>query len=112
MEKQHRLFCIFLLGIFFSLANTVVCASDSDNDLLYEWQLERLFKPSEEDLVLEQEGRVFIYDGVKDSDINKALDLFHERIGAMMFINTVWTDADGKPLQDAKTGNILADDDC
>jgi hypothetical protein len=79
---------------------------------MYEFQLEQLMEPSEEQLQLEKEGYVFIYDGLKESDIQLVLDKYYDRIGSMMFINVIWTDEAGNPVVDPVSGLVLADDDC
>lgn len=81
-------------------------------DLMYEFQLAQLLEPSTEQLQEEREGRIFIYDGIKESDIQLALDTQIDRIGSMMFVNVIWTDESGEPLVDSVTGDVLADDDC
>jgi hypothetical protein len=81
-------------------------------DLMYEFQLEQLIDPSEEQLIMESEGQVFIYDGLKDSDIQLALDTQQHRMQSMMFVNVIWTDKDGQPVVDPYTGQIVTDDDC
>ena len=81
-------------------------------DLMYEFQLDQLLDPSEEQLQMESDGQVFIYDGLKESDIMLALDQQAHRMQSMMFINVIWTDESGKPIVDPYTGQVVADDDC
>ena len=81
-------------------------------DLMYEFQLDQLLDPSEEQLQLEDVGHVFIYDGLKESDINLALDEQQHRMHSMMFVNVIWTDESGQPVVDPFTGQIVSDDDC
>lgn len=87
-------------------------SSDGEMDLLYEFQLEQLLDPSEEQLAMEKEGAVIIYDGLKDSDIKLALDSNQDRMENMMFVNVIWTDGNGEPLTDPYTGEVISDDDC
>lgn len=82
------------------------------NDLDYEWQLDRLLSPSAQELTVEKEGQVFIYSGIKDKDIELALDRNHSRIENMMFVNTIQTDEHGDAIVDSATGELLVEDDC
>ncbi|MDH5326539.1 MAG: hypothetical protein OEZ68_09325 [Gammaproteobacteria bacterium] len=76
----------------------------SYNTWAADWQKQRLLNPDTQDLVLEREGQVFIYDGISDKDIAGAMDAYFERIGSMMFINTQWFNP--------KSGVMEQDDDC
>lgn len=77
------------------------------------WQLEKVFNPKSQDLAREARGRVFIYDGLRDTDIEQALESEFERVGSMMFVRTVITDRSGDPLRDETSGSyVTEDDDC
>lgn len=104
-----RLFCLIVV---FLLCTSVMAAQDGAMDLMYEFQLDQLMDPSEEQIQLEKEGYVFIYDGLKESDIQLALDKYQNRMGSMMFINVVWTNEAGEPLVDPYTGQPIVDNDC
>ncbi|WP_455208924.1 hypothetical protein [Kaarinaea lacus] len=106
--KSRTFFAIVIL----MLCGSVTASYGDDMDLMYEFQYEQLMEPSEEQLLLETEGYVFIYDGLKDSDIQLVLDKHYDRIGSMMFINVVWTDEAGNPILDPVSGKMLVDDDC
>jgi hypothetical protein len=103
---------LFFVVMSFVLCSTVIAAQGDTMDLMYGFQIDQLMEPSEEQLKLEQDGYVFIYDGLKESDIQLALDRYQDRMGSMMFINVVWTDETGKPLIDPYTGQPVTDDDC
>ncbi|KPJ92579.1 MAG: hypothetical protein AMJ55_09565 [Gammaproteobacteria bacterium SG8_15] len=105
-------FRLFFLVMSIVLCSTAKAAQGSAMNLMYEFQIDQLMEPSEEQLKLEQDGYVFIYDGLKDSDIQLALDKYQDRMGSMMFINVVWTDETGKPLVDPYSGQPVTDDDC
>lgn len=84
----------------------------ADNmDVMYDWQRNQLFSPDDDQKVRERDGFVFIYSGLRDVDVMAAMDAEYERIEYMMFVNTVHTDGEGKPLRDAKTGEVITDDD-
>jgi hypothetical protein len=75
------------------------------------WQRERLFYPTAQQLAHEQQGSVFIYDGLTDRDIQAAMDRQFDRVGSMMFVHTVSTreadtDVVGPPMP------APDDDDC
>jgi len=73
-------------------------------DALDVWQLNALHNPGQELLRAEAKGRITIFDGIDNSDVEKALDEQFDRIGHMMFIRTRHQQEDGS--LDAK------DDDC
>ena len=75
------------------------------------WLERMLFEPSPQQLELEARGRVMIYRGFKDSQVEDALDRQFERIEHMMFIGTILTDETGSEIKDADTGEVLVEDD-
>jgi len=97
---------------FLVLATTASLSYGNEMDLMYEFQLDQLLDPSAEQLLMEREGQVFVYHGLKDSDIQLALDVQQHRMHSMMFVNVVWTDESGQPIIDPYTGQIVTDDDC
>lgn len=106
---------IFGIAAAWLLVVPIISAAAADGtemSLFYEFQLEQLLHPSAEQLAMEREGKVFVYNGLKDSDIRLALDSYNDRIGSMMFVNVIWTDDNGEPLTDPYTGQMVADDDC
>ena len=76
------------------------------------WQLKRLFSPTSRDLAREAAGRVLIFDGLRDTDVEQAMQTEFERVGNMMFVRTVVTDRSGALLQDKTGGYVTEDDDC
>lgn len=83
----------------------------ADDDSQLNWQLGLLFNPGDHQYEMERRGRVFIYDGLRDSVIEQALDEQFNRIEGMMFVNTVLTDDHGAPLTDPVTGEFLVEND-
>jgi hypothetical protein len=99
-----------VLGV--QMAAVFCTAALASDDADYQWQKHMLFSPSNQQLQLEALGRVFIYAGIKSADIDLAMDRYGDRIENMMFVNTVWTDADGELVIDSSTGEPVTDDDC
>ena len=100
-----------LLATLLCLSLTPVLA---DAETAYrDWQLKQIFSPTPAQLKLEQLGRVTTYDGLRDTDVEHAMDAQFDRVDRMMFIRTVITDDVGQPQRDEKTGaEITEDDDC
>ncbi len=92
---------------------TSASALAADNEKIDSYQQNALFQPSNGQLIRESQGLVYIYDGLTDKTVNKAMDNQPDRIKSMMFVNTKLTDNNGDLLRDTETGEILVeDDDC
>jgi hypothetical protein len=74
-------------------------------------ELRRLFEPTKSELEEEAEGRVYIYDGLHDKDVERAMEEEFDRIDGMMFIREKKTDDKGEVLKDPETGEDLVEDD-
>jgi hypothetical protein len=73
----------------------------------------RLFHPTPTERAAEASGRIYIYDGLRDVDVQRALDEEFDRVESMMFIRTRKTEPDGELRRDPKTGEVeVEDDDC
>lgn len=93
------------------LTSTTALAADTQK--IDSYQQNALFQPSNNQLARESQGLVYIYDGLTDKTIDKAMDDQPDRIKSMMFVNTKRSDENGNPLRDTETGEILVeDDDC
>ena len=95
-----------LVLLLLQLSTSIVHAGD-----LHEWYASLLFEPTPQQLQQEQRGRVRIYDGLSDIEVNRALDEQFERIEAMMFTGVVVTDPEGRPLLDPETGEKVVEND-
>lgn len=73
----------------------------------------RLFEPTPGELRAEAAGRIYIYEGLRDTDVERALEEEFKRVQNMMFIRVKPTDEDGEPRKDPKSGaEYVQDDGC
>jgi len=90
MNTQNVLRTIVVgIQIVTGFGGAAVASDDAD----YYWQM--LFEPSDQQLQLENLGQVIVYNGIKSSDIDFAMDTYFDRIDNMMFVNTVLTNEEG-----------------
>ena len=94
---------VFLWGILLTQTATAIQAAEYIGS--EGWQQRRLFTPSPNELQQEAAGRIFIYDGMMEADLDHALDDQFQRLESMMFIRT---------KRQLPEGEIVAydDDDC
>jgi hypothetical protein len=91
----------------FAFVSTIQSAyADPDS-----WQMATLFSPSPTQLEREAKGHLVIYHGMRDIDVERAMDEQFERIETMMFTATIVTDQTGEPLRDRETGAFITEDD-
>lgn len=64
-------------------------------------------RPIPQELQDEHSGKVYIYDGLTDREVDQALDNHFQRIESMMFVGTVKTDEQGQPLIDTESGKPM-----
>lgn len=96
MKVQQQTLNKTLFGLILVIGASVAQAEES-------YQERVLFDPSESNLAAEARGRVMIYDGLKEEDVDRALETQFDRIQNMMFINTQRVQEDGE---------YASDDDC
>ena len=97
--------------ILLAMSSVFSYSALADDDPQQSWQMSLLFNPGDHQHEMERRGRVFIYDGLRDTKVEQALDEQYDRIEGMMFINTVVTDDDGVPMTDPETGELLVEND-
>jgi hypothetical protein len=101
------LLCTATLGLW-----TASNASAEDTeDGVAAIELRRLLQPTPGELAQERKGRIYIYDGVRDVDIETAMDSEFDRIEHMMFIRVRKTDGNGEAIRDPNTGKFQVEDD-
>ena len=88
-------------------AITVICQMWGVTALAMEdnrWQLEMIHSPSSAQLKVEERGRVYIYDGLHEADVELAMNTQFSRLDNMMFVRT--------KVESAEEGEEDADDGC
>jgi hypothetical protein len=75
------------------------------------WQQRRLEHPTAAELQWELNNHVMIYEGMKDREVEHALDNHFNRVQSMMFVNTVITDDEGNPLKNPESGEVVVERD-
>ncbi|MCG6869434.1 MAG: hypothetical protein LJE91_12120 [Gammaproteobacteria bacterium] len=110
MIKMDR---VFLVVLMLALSHLALAQGSTEigADSVGEWQLSRLFHPTESQRRAEERGQIFIYEGLKDTDVVRAMDEEFDRVESMMFAGTVVTDPQGKELRDPKSGEVVSEDD-
>lgn len=99
---------LFVAAMLAALVLSTPAAAAAD---VAEIELRRLFEPTEAELAAESKGRIYIYDGLRDVDIQRALDQEFERVESMMFIRSRKTDESGKVERNPQTGEEVVEDD-
>jgi len=100
MERHQHAVSKTALILIAALGFSAERSSAGDFDA---WQYQQLMQPTPVQLAAEQRGRVVIYDGMREADVNQAMDGQFDRIDSMMFVRTLRQQADG---------SVSADGDC
>jgi hypothetical protein len=83
----------------------------ADDDDIAAIELRRLLEPTPAEIAQEENGRIYIYDGLRDKDIERAMNDEFDRVENMMFIRVRKTDADGDIVRNPDTGAAEVEDD-
>ncbi len=76
-------------------------------------ELRRLFQPTPAEIRAEGSGRIYIYEGLRDVDVARAMQDEFDRIESMMFIRVKVTDEQGEVKKTPETGSpVYQDDGC
>ena len=97
---MNRISTQILSGILPAVLAGFTTVAGAGEERMRDWQLSLLFSPAEQQLRVEEKGRIMIYDGLYSSDVNRALDEQFDRLEHMMFTNTIVTVESGKPARD------------
>jgi hypothetical protein len=89
-------------------ASSLSAAAGAD---VSDYELRRLFEPTEAERAQEHAGRIYIYDGLRDVDIRRAMREEFERVEHMMFIREKRTDEHGEVKTNPATGEAVVEDD-
>lgn len=113
MDGRRIQLCYKLAALSWGLDDIGAVATGRHAADLSEIERRRLFEPSPGELRDEAAGRIFIYEGLRDTDIKRAMEEELKRVQTMMFIRVKPTDQEGKvrkaPENDAK---YVQDDGC
>lgn len=91
-------------GLILAISAATSFASPSSENRTDSWQQRRLFEPTKQELRAEAEGRIVIYDGMKDTEVTEALDSQFHRVESMMFIRTKVTAPSGEVIGEVDEG--------
>ncbi len=76
-------------------------------------ELRRLFDPTQSEMNAERSGRIYIYEGLRDVDVKRAMEEEFDRVDSMMFIREQVTDEKGEVKTEPTTGKpVYQDDGC
>lgn len=106
--KHSFIFSVVAMTVSLSSFANLSSGTELDPDkALHDWQVRRLMQPSQRELEKEEKGSVYVYDGLREQEVDAALNTHFSRIQNMMFVGTVKTDTSGEPLQDAASGQVI-----
>jgi len=108
---KHRNLTLSTLGALSVSLLSATLSSPADAADVSAIELRRLFEPTPAELRQEQAGRVYIYEDLRDIDVERAMDQDFDRVENMMFIRTRKTDGTGKIERDQDTGEDIVEDD-
>ena len=80
---MHASLFILTTAVAVELGSVSAAAQSKD---LRDIELRRLFEPTSAELRQERSGRVYIYDGLKEADVERAMREQFQRVDSMMFI--------------------------
>lgn len=75
-------------------------------------ELRRLFEPTPSERATEQQGRIYIYDGLNRDDISRAMTEEFDRVESMMFIRVRPGEKEQKAVEKGDEPAPRYDDGC
>jgi len=105
-------FLVLVLLAIFNLATLSNVYADTLFAGLHGVQYKRLTAPSNYQTRKESEGKVYLYIGMKDKEVEKVLDSDFDRIENFLFMSVIVTDKTGSPSRNKQGQIILESDDC
>ena len=96
MNIQSKTRCLVSLFLMLPLLQGQSLAAE-------DFQEHRLLSPTAAQERMEQQGRVYIYDGLHEETVDRAMDTQFDRVQNMMFVGTRYT---------TETGEVYASNDC
>jgi hypothetical protein len=103
MKSLHR--------IYWTLAGLALVAPILEAKDLRDIELRRLFEPTPSELRTEKSGRIYIYDGLRENDVARAMQEQFDRVDSMMFIRVQPTPAARDPGQSGEPAPVYYQDD-
>ena len=107
MLTSHKVRLFLIVLALCGGVNTVAAESPGDS-----YQMSMLFPSDSQKTKAWKKHRVFIFTDVRDKDVDRFMETQFDRIDNAMFVGTVVTDDEGKPMRSEKTGKYLKEDDC
>ena len=86
--RRRWIYGFMLAATALMCAVPVGAAEASAQTSLEQWLLRRLNQPTERERAHEREGNVYIYDGLTDREVDRAMNAHFDRIEYMMFVGT------------------------
>lgn len=71
------------------LPGILSAGSSQINSVADDPQLRRLNQPTASQVTAEDQGQVYIYDGLREAQVNNALNAQFDRMDKMMFVRTI-----------------------
>jgi hypothetical protein len=100
---RHAIYgCLLAASLLLSAAPVAAIGGATPDANLEQWLLRRLNDPTEHERAHERQGNVYIYDGLTDREVERALDEHFDRIEYMMFMGTRQTEPTGEVRTDAQ----------
>lgn len=86
MRPPLTTYPVMMITIILTVFTLWMSAYKADAGPGSNWERRQLNQPSPKLLLMEKRGRVTIYDGLTEDDVDQAMDEQFERINSMMFV--------------------------